>query len=113
MARVMDAPPLLEGRLGIDVRRGPEEVVLVVSGELDLATVPLLAAAMAGVLREGARPHVVLDLAGLDFMDAAGLGCITRTERRLSTRGGALVVRGPSPPARRLLELCDLDGLVC
>jgi len=94
------------------VRRQPGEVVLVVGGDLDLATAPLLATTLADVLGGESGPRVVLDLADLDFIDAVGLGHIIGARRRLSDRGGTLVVRQPSPPARRLLELCELGDLV-
>jgi anti-anti-sigma factor len=113
MAVAAHVPFLPEERLTIDVRHGPDEVVLVVGGALDVASAPLLARALAGVLREGLHPHVVLDLEGLGFMGAAGLGCIFRARRRLVGRGGGLAVLRPSGPIRRLLELCDLGGLLC
>lgn len=112
MAVATDVSGPLEERLAIGVHHEPDEVVLVVGGDLDLASAPLLAAALAGVLRGGLVERVVLDLRGVGFMDATAVGCIARAARRLAGRGGALAVRAPSRPARRLLELCSLDELV-
>ena len=113
MAISVDVPGLLEERLRIDVRNEPGEVLVAVHGELDLATTPLLETALSEVLAAGIRPRVVLNLAGLGFMDASGIGCIERAGRRVAASGGALVVLEPSRPARRILELCDLGALVC
>lgn len=104
---------LLGERLSVGVRHEPDGVVLVVGGDLDLAGVPLLEAALGDALRQALGARVVLDLGGVGFIDAAGLGCIVRAGRRLTGRGGALAVRRPSRPARRLLELCGLEELLC
>ena len=112
MAVATDVSGLLDDRLTVDVCHGPDEVVLVVGGDLDLASAPQLSAALAGVLRRGLGARVVLDLGGVGFIDAAGLGCIVRAGNRLAGRGGALAVRRPSRRARRLFELCDLGELL-
>ncbi|MDX6555658.1 MAG: hypothetical protein QOD86_1853 [Miltoncostaeaceae bacterium] len=96
----------------MDVHHTREAVVLTLEGELDLATTPMLKTALALLHAGGACPLVVLDLAGVGFMDGAGLRCITRAARRLSDRGVALAVTHPSRPVRRLLELCDPGGLL-
>jgi anti-anti-sigma factor len=113
MAPITDvAPLLLEARLRMDVHHTPEAVVLTLEGELDLATTPMLKTALALVHAGGTCPLVMLDLAGVGFMDGAGVGCITRAARRLGERGVALAVIHPSRPVRRLLELCDLGRLM-
>lgn len=112
MAVATDISGLSNGWVTIDMRHGPDEVMLVVDGDLDLASAPQLSAALAGVLRRGLGGRVVLDLAGVGFMDAAGLGCIVRAGHRLAGRGGALAVHRPSRSVSRLLELCDLGELL-
>jgi anti-anti-sigma factor len=111
MAVATEVPGVVDRRLTIGVRPGSGELVLVVAGDLDLASAPGLAAALAGQ-RGGPGTRVVLDLGGVGFMDASALGCILRAEHRLAGRGGALAVRRPSIAARRLLDLCDLGDLL-
>jgi anti-anti-sigma factor len=69
-------------------------------GELDVATVGLLVAALEA-LPDGAD---VLDLAGLSFMDGSGLHAL---EQHAATRNGAppLVLENVSSQVRRLFEL--------
>ena len=53
----------------------PQVCLVRLRGELDVATVPLL----AGLLREHTRPgpdHLVVDLAGVRFLASAGVGLI-------------------------------------
>ena len=112
MAVATDVSGLLDGRLTIGVWDWPDEMVLVVGGDLDLASAPLLVTALAGVLHRRQCARVVLDLEGVGFMDATGLGCIVRAWQSLAVRGGALAVRRPSRSVRRLLELCELGELL-
>jgi anti-anti-sigma factor len=68
-----------------------------VAGELDVATAPTLRALLDA---ESVR---VVDLSGVTFIDVAGLRVLL--ERR------HLLVRSPSRPVRRLIELCMRAGL--
>jgi anti-anti-sigma factor len=97
--------------LTIGVGAEPGAIVLALAGELDLATTPQLAAALA----EAARQHaegVVLDLAQLSFMDSTGLGLIVRTDQEAQAAGRTFVLRHPQQQVRRLLQLSEtLDRL--
>ena len=81
------------------------------SGELDVATAPLLADGLTATTST-MWPRLVLDLSNLDFVDAAGLGAIVRTRNELRSRSGELTLRAPSPFAARTLEIAGLAGLV-
>lgn len=79
---------------------------VVISGELDALAVPLLSSQLARIL--DARPgRLVINLAGVGFIDCAAARLITGTGRYLP-RGELVVIRSPSPPVRRLLELSGL-----
>jgi anti-anti-sigma factor len=78
-----------------------------VSGELDLATAPLLERALEGDVEPGT--DVTFDVDGLRFMDAAGLGVLVRARRSIG-RHGRVVLRDPVPIVQRVLFLTGLDG---
>ena len=82
-------------------------VELVVEGELDMATSGRLRAAADAALREDAR-HLVLDLAGVSFIDSTGVGALVAIRNLAMDRETALTLRDPSRPARRILELSTL-----
>ena len=95
--------------------------VVTAHGDLDLAAKPRLreqlqqaAAAEAGQVAEGNRfPAVVVDLSGLSFMDAAGLGVLLEHRSVLRERGGDLWLVAPEGgAAHRLLEIVGLDKLL-
>jgi anti-anti-sigma factor len=84
--------------------------LLLVGGELDLATAPELAR-MLGALR--ARGHaVVLDLADVTFMDSTGLNLLLEAQREVGRDGWEFSVRGASQPVRRVIALAGLERLL-
>jgi anti-sigma B factor antagonist len=73
--------------------------VVVVTGEIDMATAPMLANELATAIGEGAGP-VVLDLVDVTFFDSSGLRAAIVAHRDLGEEG------------RRLAVVCDPEGHV-
>jgi anti-sigma B factor antagonist len=90
--------------LTIVTRLHPQAAVVVVHGEIDLATAPQLRDAALRALAVGAG-NLHLDLAGVTFMDSAGLHVLLATRRRAHLAGGHLALCGTSRCVDRLLEL--------
>ena len=87
-------------------------VVVALRGELDVCTAADGLSALTAVAAAGAR--VVVDLAGLAFMDCYSLNEIMAVRAQARRAGGDLVLAGPQPIVLRLLALCDVvsHGLV-
>jgi anti-anti-sigma factor len=85
--------------------------VLSLRGDLDRLSAPELGAILSAVIDRGHK-SVVLDLAELDLMDAAGLAVITEGAGRLRLLGGKLSIRSPSSMVRRILISTGLYDLV-
>ncbi|MBW3626802.1 MAG: STAS domain-containing protein [Actinobacteria bacterium] len=105
--------PWAAGQLRTDVVVVDGSVCVRLQGELDLATAPDLWRAcevLDGQLEAGLS--VFVDLAELQFLDAAGLGTLVRLRNRVRAAGGHLSVLDPSPPIRRVFEHAGLDALV-
>jgi anti-anti-sigma factor len=86
---------------------GRGRAVVLLTGELDLAGVPRLHSALAGL--DG---DVELDCSGLEFIDAAGLGAFLKAHEACAARGCKLVVVNPSAAVDRLLRLVELDTVL-
>jgi anti-sigma B factor antagonist len=97
-------------RRNADWRSEGDYTVVWVDGEHDMGTVAALSAAMADAIARDA--DVVVDLSGVEFMDASTLSVIVGARRFLGVRSRCLMVRAPSRYAQRILELCGLAGLV-
>jgi anti-sigma B factor antagonist len=86
---------------------GRTPVVVRLTGELDLAGVPLLQSAL-----EGLDGDVALDCSGLEFIDAAGLTGLVGAHEACAARGSKLVLLDPSAAVDRLLRLVELDTVL-
>lgn len=96
----------------IQVKTADRNLLLEISGELDhhgaRDTLRELELAV-----EAALPRqMVLDLAGVTFMDSSGIALILRAQQRMRLLDGGLLVRNVPAQARRVLEAAGIDRLV-
>ena len=62
---------------------------------------------------DAALPRLlVLDLAGVTFMDSSGIALILRAQQRMGLLDGGVVVRNVPPQARRVLDAAGIGRLV-
>ncbi len=97
--------------VSLTTRQGRGCVVVNVVGVLDLATVPDLRACLQQAVQGGAR-CIVLDLAGVRFIDSSALGTIVLTYKELQPRAGRLCLAAVHPLMLRVFELTSVDRLV-
>lgn len=99
--------------VGLHVRydRRGDGVVVVVSGELDLATADVLSASLR--VPEAKATTVILDLRELSFIDSSGLSVIVAQRRRAEEQEFRFAVAvGTGTAAERLFELSGLRGTI-
>ena len=93
-----------EPPLRVTVHLNAGVVLVVLDGEVGLATAPLLHDSLSGVLR--GRRHVVVDLSGVTHLACSGLGCLVEAHARAVSGGGSLHLAGaPGRPVERVLDL--------
>jgi len=63
---------------------------------------------LVGRILASGRLRMVLDLAGVEYLDAAGLGMLIRCERRAAAHGGRLILTGARPKVRELMDLSEV-----
>ena len=93
--------------LEVQWREDGDEVVLMLRGEVDLASAPGLEHAV----REAERTHpsrILIDLRELDFMDATGLAVLVRAQQSARANGHVLALRRGPARVHRLFELTGL-----
>ena len=90
----------LDSRVTIELEASQGTTTIVISGELDLATMPFLAAQLTLATRDSPR-RLVFDLSGTHFMDCGSARLITAARRWLPD-GGRPVIRRPRPGVRRV-----------
>lgn len=82
--------------------------IVVLEGEHDLGTVPLVRDAFKGAGRNGET--LVVDISGTTFVDSSILGILLESRRRAveNEHGFAVVCDGAAEPVRRVLEVTGL-----
>ncbi|MFF0344327.1 STAS domain-containing protein [Kribbella sp. NPDC004875] len=80
-------------------------VLVQVVGDLDLESAPALTEELRA--RIGPRP-IVLDLAGIEFMDSSGLGVLVGAHKDSTAQGGALLIAAPGPRVHRIFKITKL-----
>ena len=103
----MSSPPAFQ----VSVCHDRGELRLAPSGELDLCTGRDLRSAAVAVTGR-ARAGVVIDLAGLTFIDVAGMRAVADAVVILRARGYVARLETGSPAAERLFALVDFELLL-
>ena len=81
--------------------------VVTLVGEVELSSHELLAERLAAC--EGA---IVVDLAGVPFLDSMGIGVLVATRRRVVEAGGSFELRNPQPSVGRVLDVVGLGDWI-
>jgi len=95
--------------LSLSSGRTPAEVVVTLTGELDLASAERAFGYVRDVIDRHGTP-VVLDLASLSFCDARGLGALVRMNSYAGQAGCALRLMSPPPRLLEIMRLTNLDS---
>jgi len=90
-------------RMNLGSGESDGHVVVSLRGELDLIDAAAVAAALRTVAARD--PWIIVDLSGLEFIDAAGVAALSRSRRQARNAGGDLLLATPQPRVRRVLAL--------
>ena len=93
----------------VEVTRDDSAIQVALSGELDLATLPELKAAMPA---PEPGEMLIVDLRELEFVDSSGVSMLLRLDVAARAEGWTLVVVRGIPAVQRMLDLCHLGERV-
>ena len=87
-------------------RLGGDGALLRIAGELDIASLPALDAALRRVERWG-TPSLLVEAGDVGFIDLSAIGWLVRANARLASAGGSLLVVHPPDCLLRILAVVD------
>jgi anti-sigma B factor antagonist len=102
--RTAEAPQ----RLHLDYRLDAGVAVVTVTGEVDVANCELLREGLLRVAPDENDRGLVVNLAGVNFMDSTGLGVLVGVWHRLGARHSSLALAAPSRQIQRILDTTGL-----
>jgi anti-sigma B factor antagonist len=103
-------PPTAADLIG-HVRRAGEAVVIAVHGEVDLHNSPALRTEVLRHLEDPTVHRLILNLAGVPYMDTSAVAVLVEAWQRLRKVGGKLCLTDVQQRVRDLLEIARLDRI--
>jgi anti-sigma B factor antagonist len=98
-------------QLRVSVSGGDSYIVVALTGESDVYTYDQLRGALEGEAAKGVA-LLVVDLAGLEFMDSTGVQVLLDIRVMMHSHGGKLVLARPQNTVARVLNLVGADQLI-
>jgi len=96
-------------QLELSCRTGPNGYQIVsVTGELDIATAEQAYSYISEVI-DGRPAPVTVDLSGVSFCDASGLGALARIARHARETGRKLMLTSARPSLVKIMRITGLD----
>jgi anti-anti-sigma factor len=93
-------------------RRKGDEAAVALSGELDMTATFRLEPAIDRLLEADGVRRLVLDLAGVDFVDSSGLGLLLATHERSAAADVSMSIVGTRPEISRVFELAGIRDVL-
>ena len=84
--------------------------LLSVTGEVDVSCADELRAAIDAQIAEGVAGELVIDLAGVPYIDSTGIGVLVGAAHRASEAGVRFSVARPQKNVARVLGLLGVSG---
>lgn len=98
-----------ETRLKIDhSTENQSEVVLILSGDLDIQTAPKLRRLIESVINEG-NVNLRLDLSKLSYLDSSGYGVLVDANRKTRATHGSLKLTKLPPWMQEFFDLAAIE----
>ncbi len=90
----------------LSTRQSDSQVVVTLRGELDVVDAASVAAALVAVTARA--PEIIVDLAGLEFIDASGVAALVLARVQTRRAGGDLLLAAPQEQVLRVLAVIHL-----
>ncbi len=98
-------------QLSVEMTTDTPTARVTLSGEFDLDGAPQVQSTLSSLAGQGIT-SVVVDVAGLTFVDSTGLRAILAGREKLQAAGATLVLEGASGVVERVLDMTGLGGLL-
>jgi anti-sigma B factor antagonist len=100
-----------QSKLISNVRRAGDAIVASITGEIDLHNSPEVRTELLRYVDEGKPSRLVLNLAGVPYMDSSAIAVLVEALQRLRKQGGKIYLTQLQPRVKGLLEIARLDTI--
>ena len=95
--------------INLSSREDDDRAVVALRGELDIADAASVAAALTAIAARARE--LIVDLAGLEFIDCSGLTALLLAREQARQAGGDLLLAAPQDQVLRILAVTRLTGV--
>jgi anti-anti-sigma factor len=88
----------------------PSSATVALDGEIDISNCPAIRRLLMAAI-SGGYIHLAIDMSGVTFIDATGIGVLVAAANQARAAGGGLSLVAPSRPVQRLLDILRLDAV--
>jgi anti-sigma B factor antagonist len=99
-------------RLTMDAVINEARATVTLRGELDIATAPDVEERATVLLRHRSIDHLTFDMAGVSFVDSAGLAALVRISQRAHAVDCTLALINVRPLVQRVLDVTGLADVL-
>lgn len=92
-------------------KRG-RRLIVYLEGELDHDSTAVMRAEIDNQLRDTALSELIIDMAGISFMDSSGIGLVLGRYKLMAARGGKVRISRPGKRTDRLLGIAGVYDLM-
>ncbi|HEY8472865.1 MAG TPA: STAS domain-containing protein [Natronosporangium sp.] len=96
--------------VSVETERDGDVLTLSVSGEVDLATSPVVDDAITEAIVTSGANTVSVDLSAVEFLDSSGIALLLKGRRRADERGVAYRVTGAQGTPLQVLRIAGVWG---
>jgi len=93
-----------------EVRWQDKQVVVDVAGDVDMGHSAAFQQCLSDVMAK-APAHVIVDLAGVDYMDSSGIAALVKLHSQAKAAGTVLSLVAVHRNVRSILQITHLDGM--
>ena len=111
MLRNWMAEPTHNPELVQRLRRQGDAVIASLVGEIDLHNSPQVRAALLETLNREKPKRLILNLAGVPYMDSSAIAVLVESLQKLRKTGGKIYLTNLQPRVKGLLEIARLDAI--
>ncbi len=87
-------------------------MIVYLEGELDHDSTAVMRAEIDNQLRDTALSELIIDMAGVSFMDSSGIGLVLGRYKLMAARGGKVRISRPGKRTDRLLGIAGVYDLM-
>lgn len=97
--------------MAVELQTQEKTLIAILSGEIDHHCAQPMRAEIDAKIDDLQPSVLVLDFAGVTFMDSSGIELIMGRHRTMEAIGGSVIVRDPPPHIRRVIRLSGMERI--